>query len=254
MKRLLVFVSVLTVCMCLCAPARADVFTVYDNIAGNVYLAPGNSASGSFDINALLASDPQFNAPYTITAAAYTFIFADDGEMYPTGTTNVGGYFLQGRTISGSYTYWNVARYADHIFHDEYESVGAFVEGDAVYDGTDLMVPQTSGILSTTRDRVYWSDSYNCYLYDTYHRNKATGYVGSIRIEELLSPTALASLSSDGILDFSVKSMTGDSIYTYGALTFEVLPNPVPTPSAFLLGGLGLSVAGWRMKRRKASS
>jgi len=76
------------------------------------------------------------------------------------------------------------------------------------------------------------------------------GYTGFLTLMQSLGQNALQSLSNDGIVDFTLRTSTGDIIYTGGTLTADIVANPVPIPSAVLLSSLGLGVAGYRLRRK----
>ena len=64
-----------------------------------------------------------------------------------------------------------------------------------------------------------------------------------------LASNALDSLSQDGVVNFTLSSTYGDIWYTDGVLTADIVPNPVPVPGAVLLGMLGLSVVGVKLRK-----
>jgi len=95
---------------------------------------------------------------------------------------------------------------------------------------------------------IYYKE-YNKYSYKGWHVDY--GYTGDFTITMDLGADALADLSDDGIVDFSLTATSGDLNYMGGELTVNIAPNPVPVPSAILLGSMGCGLVGW-MKRRRS--
>lgn len=70
-------------------------FTVGDNL-GARYIGGGSSVVGQFDITSALGG-PDFNQPYELTSAVFSFAFSDDGDtpVYESGPT-LGAYQFWG--------------------------------------------------------------------------------------------------------------------------------------------------------------
>lgn len=169
-KRLKAVMLMVGVCL-LCQTASGDIFTVEDNIAGNVYLSAGASpVYGSFDIAPFLPTGGQYVQPYDVTSAYYTMNFQDDYDsyLYDTSTywtsTRVGGHF------GGHYHYY---RYHNRYYYDESERVLVGVEGEYSSDGTNWYA-----MTSTS----YHSD--HPYFYYTYDHTQ--GYGGSLTVTQYL--------------------------------------------------------------------
>jgi len=238
MKKLRATLLVAAVCLS-CQNASAELFTVGNNLAANTYIGPGSSLSACFDLNSLIPADGQYNVPYDIISAEYTFYFADDGDLQFQHET-YSSYYCVG---SGGFfnKYYIYQRYHYTYYDDEYEQVQVAIEGENSAGGTaSYSTQQYTGADVTS--------SWN--IYRTYNYDRVYGYTGSLTLTQSLGAGALAALSNDGIVDFTLTATTGDIIYMGGQLTVDVEPNPTPVPGAVLLGMIGLSVAGVKLRKR----
>ena len=239
MKAELSVVSVFVVCVCSWSTASADLFTVEDNLVDGTFISVGNSVSGSFDLNPVIPNNGEYNVPYDVTSAFYTFTFEDDEDLrYTNGYTDLS-------VSQVSYNYRVYRRYTYRYYQDELERLQVNLEGQYSYDQTTWYQMQEYEESSSVTPY---------YAYYTYEYDRTSGYTGSMTITKYLGTSALASLSADGIVDFTLAATFGDFYYTGGTLTADIVANPVPVPTAVLLGGIGLGMANWRLRKRKTAA
>jgi len=227
-KRSRAILFVLAVCW-LSQSASGDIFTVEDNIAGPVYLRD-SSVIGSFDFNPVLPTGGGYVQPYDVRSAYYVMTFQDDpGDL---------GYARSYYT-EWSYDWFTRTRTKYSTYYDQEERLQVNVEGEYSTDGTNWYsgTPYEYGGYAIV-DNWPFTDY-------TYYYNNQEGYTGSLTIVQSLGMNALASLSQDGIVNFTLTPITGDIYYTSGTMTAEI----VPVPGAVLLGMLGLGVAGVKLRK-----
>jgi hypothetical protein len=231
-KRLRTFLLIVAVCW-LSQSASGEIFTVEDDIAGSVRLIYGyNSVSGSFDFTPFLSPSQGYVQPYDVRSAYYVMNFQDDGDLtFDWEHTTEYQYHY-----SFPLGYWSRTRRVS--YYDQNDRLQVNLEGEYSTDGTTWY--NTDWQYGGTSTSTYWGlPAY------TYYYNRQMGYTGSLTIVQSLGASALASLSQDGIVNFTITPTYGDIYYTSGTMTADI----VPIPGAVLLGILGLGVAGLKLRK-----
>lgn len=221
-------------------------FTVNDNL-GAQYVGHGGSVAGQFDINSVLSA-PEFNRPYDITSAVFSFSFSDDGDtpVYESGPT-LGAYqFWSGPHANGPYTYYNYWRGNQTTYRDEAEAVTVTVEGQSANGATDSFDDYAYHALHF--DTSYWLTQFTVYRQDwTQDVTHTTGHRGDIVITAALTGAALDALATDGIAGFNIASSVGDFNFNSATLTVTATENPLLSASGqggASGGGSGGGLAG----------
>jgi len=107
--------------------------------------------------------------------------------------------------------------YTHDYWVDDYEHVRVDIEGQYPTSGGTAYYSTTTqtGPIYSNPDFYYYSDT-------------TSGYTGSLTLVQSLGGDALASLSDDGVVDFTLTSIVGDIVYIGYTLTVIVVENPVP--------------------------
>ena len=227
-KRLRTFLLIVAVCW-LSQSASGEIFTVEDDIASSVYLRYNyNSVSGSFDFTPFLSPSQGYVQPYDVRSAYYVMNFSDDYDRY-CEFDNVGSWEYK-------VLWWERDRHVS--YYDESEGLQVNVEGEYTTGGTPY---HSTGWVhtGTTVSTYLLLPAYTDHFYRDH------GSRGSFTIVQSLGASALASLSQDGIVNFTLTPLAGDMVYTGGTIIADI----VPVPGAVLLGILGLGVAGLKLRK-----
>jgi len=239
-KQLTMILLMVVTCM-LCQPASSEMFIVEDNLVGSVYLG---EVDGFFDLSSVVPTDGQYAWPYDVTSAYYTMTFVDDGDLAFDHSETTDWVWNPGSWMF--YSGWYSRTITDY-YYDQEDQFQVNVEGEYSTDSTYWF--------SRSESLGRWPTEHDGYNAEVAYYTEESGYTGSVTMVHSLGTDALASLATDGILDFTLTATYGDILYTGGTLTVDIEANPVPIldpvplPGAALLGMLGLSVAGMGLRR-----
>lgn len=251
MKRIS-FASIISLALTLSTThAHATTLHVSSNLGNHVYV--NQAKTGNFDIVSQLVPSIDYVAPYQISNASVSFLFADDANDAVITTEYYTPY-----TPTAVTSRLHVIKYTDPA------ETASLNIGSQSASGATTKFTTASHLTGITTDWNYYAN--NCPGYtgacnhqlfqgSTHTYEEAVGYTGNFELTYLLNATNLAILANTGKLDFSL-GITGDLLLQSATLTFDIAQNPaaiqspVPLPSSFSLLLSGLAVLGLFFRQR----
>jgi len=223
--------------------ASSTPITVSSGAAATL-VAPGSPLSGSFDINAAVAS-AGLSGPLSISAGTLTFRFSDDVDASVRtassggSLTNLSYDFLGNPHYTGSYYYWletQLVNYGNpletasvtvggttsagsspYAFHESASGLTQRTHTVCNFLGICDLVPNTTRICSS--GFVSGCTDYNIYDQTI---TSTSGYSGDFAVTMSLDALAITDLLADGLLDFLVAPTAGDFNFLSASLTFDI--------------------------------
>jgi len=200
--------------------ASATILVVEDNSDSRV-VSEGSQVNGSIDIDSAL-DDVQYVQPYDIRSVICTFEFQDDGDLRSEYCTSDSYYVPlphphDALSIGPAYAHVLVI---DNYYVDDPEYVRVDIAGQYFVSGGTTHH-------TTTQSRVTYQQP--VYIVSN---DRTSEYTGSLTLSQSFGANGLASLSDDGVVDFTFTSILGDIVYLGYTLTIDIEENPLFDPSA----------------------